>query len=87
MLPGSHPTAADGKTRRGSAKPATTAVKGTPIEQRTLSVADLIAFTNEHSCWDMPTYRVVGEVIKRVTAATKENPYMRFHDLMVARAN
>ena len=58
----------------------------TPIEQRTVSVADLIAFTNEHACWDMPTYRVVEEVVKRLTAKMNDSKHMRFHDSMVARA-
>ena len=49
-----------------------------PIAHRTLTVQQLVEFTNEHNCWELRTFEVVDTVIKPSTldAQTRYHTYM-----------
>merc|ERR1719424_62243 len=47
-----------------------------------VTIEFLVAFTNEHDCWEWPTWRVVRDIVKPLTAAT----HCRFAELPKVRA-
>ena len=49
----------------------------TQLHERGLTVEALVAFTYEHDCWNWPTWRVVRDIIKPATEATR----CRYSDL------
>ena len=55
--------------------------QGTKLFERGLTVEALVAFTYAHDCWDWPTWRVVRDIIKPATAATR----CRYSDLPAMR--
>eukprot|EP00615_Pteridomonas_danica_P006120 CAMPEP_0114340302 /NCGR_PEP_ID=MMETSP0101-20121206/8292_1 /TAXON_ID=38822 ORGANISM="Pteridomonas danica, Strain PT" /NCGR_SAMPLE_ID=MMETSP0101 /ASSEMBLY_ACC=CAM_ASM_000211 /LENGTH=697 /DNA_ID=CAMNT_0001473531 /DNA_START=215 /DNA_END=2308 /DNA_ORIENTATION=- len=46
--------------------------------RRGVRVDWLVSFTNEHDCWDWPTYRVVRDIVK---PATEKRQRVRYSDL------
>ena len=47
-----------------------------------VTIGWLIAFTNEHDCWEWPTWRVVRDIVKPETAELR----CRYADLPSVRA-